>query len=158
MWKLARLYGTTELQRSLGKYKHFGSYSFCTLNNPYPTNLALTAFKISCQMIHGIVNLWRPFTLLVNARLPFISVDLWYKRLPNQYSCLAIGHFLASLFCDSWTDSNLRLFIETEPNKTFIYTKMETCKNLAKTNLGSLGGDSQNIWGKFEIFFCNFGP
>jgi len=29
--------------------------------------------------------------LLVNARLPFISVDVWYKRLPNKTALLTVG-------------------------------------------------------------------
>jgi len=44
-----------------------------------------------------IINEWRPFTLLVNARLPFISVDLSYRRLPNLYSCFDCWSLLASL-------------------------------------------------------------
>jgi hypothetical protein len=35
--------------------------------------------------------------LLVNAILPFISVDVWYRRLPNQYSCFDRWLLLASL-------------------------------------------------------------
>ncbi len=57
--------------------------------------------------------------LSVNARLPFISVDVWYMRSPNQYSCLTVGHYFSVASRDSWPDSDLHLFtIETEQDWT----------------------------------------
>ncbi len=37
------------------------------------------------------VNQWRPLMLLVNARPPFISVDVWYKCLPSNTAVFTIG-------------------------------------------------------------------
>jgi hypothetical protein len=57
--------------------------------------------------------------LLVNARLLFISFDLWYKCLPNQ--CLPLfddWSLLSFTSCNSWTDLDLQLFIETEQDQT----------------------------------------
>jgi len=56
----------------------------------------------------------------VNARLTFISVDVWYKRLPNNTAVLTIGA-MASLLA---TADRLRLTIKnrdrTRPNETYI--------------------------------------
>jgi len=38
---------------------------------------------------------WRPYTLLVNARLSFIAVDVWYRRLPNNTAVLTIDFNIA---------------------------------------------------------------
>ncbi len=58
--------------------------------------------------------------MLVNARLTFISVDVWYKHLPNNTAVLTIGT-IASL---SATADRLRLTIinrdRTRPNETYI--------------------------------------
>jgi len=35
--------------------------------------------------------------MLVNAKLPFISLDVEYMRLPNQYSCFDRWSLLAVL-------------------------------------------------------------
>jgi len=61
--------------------------------------------------------------LLVNAILPFISVDVKHRRLPNQYSCFHCWSLLALL--PTMLD-RLRLTIvyrdRTRPNETYIYT------------------------------------
>jgi hypothetical protein len=46
------------------------------------------------------------FTLLVNARLPIISVDVWYKRLPNNTAVSTVGTKTISLLA---TADRLRL-------------------------------------------------
>jgi len=61
--------------------------------------------------------------LLVNVRLPFISVDLWYRRLPNNTAVLTVGTKTVSV-CLATVD-RLRLTTinrdRTRPNKTIIY-------------------------------------
>ncbi len=54
--------------------------------------------------------------LLVNARLPFITVDLWYKRLPNNTAVLAVVGTQTGIQ-QQLTDSDLQLFIETEQDQ-----------------------------------------
>jgi len=36
--------------------------------------------------------------LLVNARLPLISVDVWYKRLPTNTAVLTIGTKILTVY------------------------------------------------------------
>jgi hypothetical protein len=61
--------------------------------------------------------------MLVNARLPFILVNVWYKRLPNTPGVLTVGNKLALLLA---TADRLRLTTinrdRTRPNETYIYT------------------------------------
>jgi hypothetical protein len=40
--------------------------------------------------------------LLVNAILPFISVDVWHRHLPNQHSCFDHWLLLALLLATAW--------------------------------------------------------
>jgi hypothetical protein len=49
-----------------------------------------------------IINYRRPFTLLVNARLPFISIDVWYRRLPSKYCCFDCCYKYSIVCKDSW--------------------------------------------------------
>ncbi len=60
-----------------------------------------------------IVNQWRPFTMLVNARLTFISIDGSFYSLHSQViltiNPLALLHFL--------TDQGLHLATETEQDQ-----------------------------------------
>jgi len=59
----------------------------------------------------------------VNARLPFISVDLWYGYLPNNAAVLT---FVLKLASHLTTADRLRLTTinrdRTRPNETIIYT------------------------------------
>ncbi len=60
--------------------------------------------------------------LLVNARLPFISVDVWYRRMPNNTDVLTVGIKIALLVA---TVARLRLTTinrDKTINKTFIHT------------------------------------
>jgi len=60
----------------------------------------------------------------VNARLPFISEDVWSRLLPNNTAVLTIGTKLALLLT---TADRLRLTTinrdRTRPNETYIYAE-----------------------------------
>jgi len=63
----------------------------------------------------------------MNARLPFISVDVWYSRLPNNTAVLTVGTKIALLLTTAYslqlTDTDLQLLKETKKtaNETYIY-------------------------------------
>ncbi len=44
--------------------------------------------------------------MLVNARLPFISIDIWYSHMPNNTAGFTVGTNIASLLT---TADGLRL-------------------------------------------------
>jgi hypothetical protein len=65
-----------------------------------------------------IVNQWRPYTLLVNARLAFISRYVWYMCLPNSPAVLV------SIYCIASVTADLQQSIETEQDR-----KLDTVKS-----------------------------
>jgi hypothetical protein len=66
--------------------------------------------------VKTIVNLWRPFTMLVNARLTHVLIDGSLYCLHSQViltvNLLALLHFL--------TDQELHLTTETEQEQTLL--------------------------------------
>jgi hypothetical protein len=58
-------------------------------------NTTISFHQIDCALMltvaeyHNIVETFH--ILLVNARLPFIPVDFWYRRLPNNTAVLIVG-------------------------------------------------------------------
>jgi len=87
----------------------------------------------------------------VNARLPFISVDLWYRRLPNNAAVLIVG-------TQNWhlaTADILRLTTinrdRTRPNETIIYTIHALISKIRSKNFVKLNV----IRGRFHQHFMS---